>query len=387
MSYSIPYTREFERYASAARAAGAGRLVDDVITLQRDMPRNGNKRRRVNITDQTSYQQWRKYIIRSGRKKNAMIPILRSNLVRIDYGFKALTTFNSRGMMAMMMNRSDVSSGGEYSWSMPIYTVALNAVVQGARSVNGEVGQVFNPSVFRGYVRTGDGSWSSNTQFGTLASGSVSDKLTYSSDHLEDVGAMGPSGYLKWTDAKLNLWGAKFKQTVFYIDICRAIEPESNPYRFAPNTLLPPIVGQHLDEIMRPLTVNPIATANNLAPSPWKVLKRIKVELDPTQSTEGDPDPHCKTIDLFNRWGRIVDFKDATYSPSPIQQYNSSFVNPNVGVRDTTTSTVNMWPDDDKLLFLVIRCNCFSSTEAAEFNNAVNPSFDINFRSSWAKLN
>lgn len=378
---NFPYRRQFEQFV-------ASNLMDSMNGMRSGL--NARKRQRVSIQDNTSYQQWKKYSIRSGRKRRGTMPILRSNLVRMDYTFKGLSdSFDGRGLFAMMHNRSDVPDAGtgEYSYTQPLYTLALNSCRQAALTLTGSVGQVFAPAPMRSYIRTGDGPWIHSGVLGVNPPGSFDGSLQCSSDEGSNSGAMGPSGFLNWTDVKLNLWGARLRQTVFYIDICRAIDPEANPYRYSPNTVLPPALGQHLDEIMRPLTVNPLATANNLTKSPWKVLKRIKVELDPILTTEGDTNGHCKTIDIFNRWGRIVDFKDSVYSPSSVSDDNSKYVNPLVGVRDDATSVVNMWPADDKLLFLVIRSTCFSRTINESFNADIHASFDLSFRSSWTKLN
>lgn len=384
MSYtSFPYQRQFDRFA-AANLGQPSVIIDNMMGIATG--RNMRKRQRVSIHDQTSYQQWRKYKIRSGRKRNALLPILRSNMYRIDYTFKVLKEFTGYG--ALPMERKESTSGV----SAPLYTLALNAVGQVRRDASGFVTSSFAPSPMRSYERVANGNWTSYVVMGNRPDGVPDSKLHDPSTNLEANGGMGPSGFLKWTSVKFNFWGARKKQTVFYVDICRAIDGVGNPYHFqpsltsTPDSFFPPDIGQHLDEMMRPLTVNPIATANNQVPSPWKVLKRIKVELDPVLTTEGDPDGHCKTVELFNRWGRTVRFDESIDDVSTLDT-NANYGNPIVGTRDDNTSITRVYPADDKLLFLVIRCNCFSKTAAgASFDPDINPSFDINFRSSWSKI-
>lgn len=383
MSYtSFPYQRQFDRFA-AANLGEPSVILDTMMGMRTG--RNSRKRQRVSVQDNTSYQQWKKYKIRDGRRRNALMPILRSNLYRVDYVFKRLKDFTGYGALPMQF---DERTSGV---SAPLYTLALNAVSQVRRDASGVPTGLFSASPMRTYERSSSGSWTSYLVHGHRPDGVPDTKLYDPSTNLEDNGGMGPAGFLKWTSVKFNFWGARKKQTTFYVDICRAFDSSDNPYRYiqstasTPDSFFPASIGQHLDEMMRPLTVNPISTANNQVPSPWKVLKRIKVELDPVLTTEGDPDGHCKTVELFNRWGRTVRFDDAIDDNSTFDT-NANYGAPSVGTRDDNTSVVQFLPAFDKMLFLVIRCNCFSKTSAAAFDPDINPSFDINFRSSWSKI-
>ena len=348
-----------------------------------------NKRARTTvIQDPSSYQQHERININGGRKKRSIMPIIRSNLVRMDYTFKGLKDFSERGFY--WMRQKPVASEVGAALYMPCYMLALNACNQEALSQGNSSEFVNFARPFRVFARSDGSQWESRGVDGHDESGSPSPFLEVATDDMRDVdssfGAMGPRGYLNWTLVKLNLWGAKNKQTVFYIDICSVIDPDANPFRYAVGTWYPTEFSQHMDEMMRPLTVNPISTANNMTRSPWRVLKRIKVSIDAISTTEGDQDPHCKTLKLFNRWGRMVDFKSSIHEPGFIAN-NDTFTNPVAGVKDNATSVTRFLPEDDKLLFLVIRSTCYSKTAVeAEESNTVNPSFDLSFRSSWTKM-
>lgn len=341
-----------------------------------------NKRQRT-ITDQTSYQQWKRYDIRGGKKRPRTMPLLKANIVRLDYTFKFLKSFVGNG--ALWMDNYQLPTGPIIQ---PLYTLLLNGCNQ--RTISSGTGVYTQP--LRRYVRQSDGYWTSETINGQAPDGSLSTYLFPAGTNLGNVlgssiGVMGPKGYLNWTSVKLNLWGAKFKQVIYYIDIVAVDNPSGNPYRYSPNTALPEDLNQHLDEIMRPLTVNPLADANNLVPSPWRVIKRIKVEFDPIVTTEGDQDPHCKTLNIFNRWGRTIDFNDSTTSVLPADDDNVNYVNVAKGITDGTVGVIDHIPSDDQMLFMVIRSSNFVvRADPAEVTNGLTPSFDIKFRSSWSKL-
>jgi len=288
---NFPYKRQFDQFIAA-------NLRDSISANMMGMrtARNTRKRQRVSIQDATSYQQWKKYKIRDGRWRNALIPALKANLYRQDYTFKLLKSFDTRGAIL-----ADHSLTAEGHINMPLYTLALNGVKQARFDQNGSViSPVLSAQPLRKYQRQANGTWTSYAMSGFLTDGTAALGLEDPSTHLEDAGSMGPSGFLKWTSVKFNFWGARKKQTVFYVDIVRSTEQHGCPYAYGSGAVLPNALGQHLDEIMRPLTVNPIASANNLVASPWKVLKRIKVELDPVLTTEGDIDGHVKTVEVFH---------------------------------------------------------------------------------------
>lgn len=374
---NFPYQRQFDQFI----AANLRDSVDNMMGIRTG--RNFRKRQRLSnsIQDNTSYQQWKKYKIRDGRWRNALIPSLKSNLYRQDYTFKRLKVFQGRGDVVMEQTQLV-----DNHCSMPIYTLALNGVKQVRVDDSGTVSSVSVAKPFRNYVRQSDGTWKSYIVNGQQQDGVSGSGLEDPSTRLEDSGAMGPSGFLKWTSVKFNLWGARKRQTIFYVDIVRATEQHGCPYAYGHGSVLPAELGQHLDEIMRPLTVNPIAAANNLVRSPWKVLKRIKVELDPVLSTEGDPDGHVKTVELFNRWGRTVRF-DRAIDDSDSLVTNQQFEIPAAGIRDDVKNVIHTFPEATSLLFVVIRCNQFvKSAIGTQFDPDIHASFDISFRSSWSKI-
>lgn len=364
-----------DMFSAAAAAAGAAQTA--------------NKRARTTvIEDPSSYQQHERININGGRKKRSVMRIVRSNLIRMDYTFKGLKDFAGRGFY-WMRQRPTLAAVGSPIYQ-PVYMCAMNACNQEALSTGNSVEYPNRVAPLREFLRGDSGGWESKTVLGHDESGVPSSYLEVATDNMRDVdsviGAMGPRGYLNWTVVKLNLWGAKWKQTTFYIDICTVIDPDCNPFRYTPGTVYPTPFCQHMDEMMRPLTINPISTANNLTRSPWRVLKRVKVSIDPISNTEGDQDPHCKTLKLFNRWGRNVDFKSFVYEPGAFDD-NDNYVNPIVGVKDNATSVYSIFPQDDKLLFLVIRSTCYSRTTSDVIeSNTINPSFDLSFRSSWTKM-
>lgn len=361
-------------FSAASAAAGAAQTA--------------NKRARTTvIQDPSSYQQHEQIFINGGLKKRSLTDVLRSNIIRLDYTFKGLRDFNGYGNY--WMHQYPVSSADESPMKMPCYFFAMNGCNQEGLTMGNSTDITQYTRPMRMAVR-GNSAWYSDTIDGQAPDATNSSVLWPTTDSVNNVdsvvGAMGPRGYLNWTLFKINLWGCRYKQTTFYIDICSVSDADGNPFRYAPGSLFPTTLSQHLDEMMRPLTVNPISTANNLTPSPWRVLKRVKVSIDPISTTEGDQDPHCKTLNLFNRWGRAVDFKSFIYEPGP-NTTNVEFANVREGVKDVSTSVTHHLPEDDKMLFLVIRCNVYHRhVFGAGPTNDLSPSFDVSFRSSWNKL-
>ena len=342
--------------------------------------------RRTFIPDTSVFQQYRRYKLKYGRRKSGpafVKSVVKANTARLDYIFRGINPNGFGGNGHYWMARRTFAAE---QTQMPVYFLAANFVNQALLQQDGEATSMVSSQPFRLGTRGDDGSWYTWTIPGQNHSGENFESLRAVSDSMDAQGdGIGPRGYLNWTSLKLTLWGSKTKSTVFYVDLVRPLDHDADPFNYAAGAAMPRVFNQHMDEVMRPLTVHPLARANNISKSPWRVLKRLKVEFDPTISAEMDPDPHCKTVEIFNRWGSVVNFKATTFSPYIGDDDGSVFERPNNGVTERLTSVLRTQPADDlRTLFYVIRAETYTSND--DVSNMVNPSFDLSFRSSWSKL-
>jgi len=332
------------------------------------------KRKRVAVGDPSDYQQRSYFVDKTGRNKYTLAKVVRSNVTRLDYWFKAIKTFDDHGQNPMN-KLQDAAANLNY---VPCYMFSPFHVNQSLATAN----------PFRRLQQTlTNGNFSSGLITGFGYTGSASGSLQFADNGRgANVGPqfMGPAGLLKWTDFKFNLWGATNKSVRFKIDFIRARKADCNPFATAAGSEFNVSLQQEFDQYIRPKTVNPISTANDLHSSNWTIVKSYTFDFDPIVTSEGDPDPHVKIVKLFQRWDREIRFD---WSTGPIidpnaNNFNDVQRNDNEQIFDVT----NIRPESEKDIFMLITATNYQPYSATAFSNTTDGSFDISFRSSWARL-
>lgn len=336
--------------------------------------RAGQKRKRVTVQDPSDYQQRSYYVDKTGRNKYTIGKVVRSNVTRLDYWFKALKTFDDNGFNPM----NKLQDAAENLNFVPCYMFSPFHVNQSLATA----------LPFRRLQQTlTNGQFSSRIVTGFGFTGASSGSLQFA-DNGRGVNVgnqfMGTAGLLKWTDFRFNLWGAVNKSVRFKIDFIRATKADCNPFATSVGTDFNSSLQQEFDQYIRPKTVNPISTANDLHSSNWKIVKSYTFDFDPIVTSEGDPDPHVKVVKLFQRWDREVRFDWSTASTIDpnANNFNDVLRNDNEQIYDV----INTRPESEKDIFVLITATNYQPYSAVPFSNTTDGSFDISFRSSWARL-
>lgn len=337
-------------------------------------PQGRQKRRRTDyIPDPSSYQQISYHKSRTGRKKFSTRKLVVSNITRTDYWFKGLKVFDDNGFYWMT---KDAKSSAPIGYNQCCYIFAPFHVKQAStiarpfrRIISASANNSFRGDTIEGIDANG------------VASGDM--QVIETSSNVNQVN-IGPAGMLRWTEFKFNLWGAKNKSTRWYIDFVKPITEDCNPFSMASGAPFPQSLDSQFQEYLRPKTVNPISTANDMSPSGWKIIKRHVYDIDPVDLQEGDSDPHVKQVTLFNRWDRMLRFD---WTVSTTDEAGLSFNDPTKNITETTVGYSAVRPQDTRDVFVIICATNYVPFAAnAVSSNATDPSFDMAFRSSWARL-
>jgi len=367
--------QELRPVTEALRRSGyQGRLQRNLNLPASDTAMFGSSKRSRQSTveykaDPSGYQQISYSRYRDGKNRYSAAKIVRSNIRRQDYWFKGIKTFDDHGFYWM-----DKFLSGDLRYTSAFIFAPFHVA---------QVGNV--PKPMRRIGMNGDLFFSSEV-FGQLENGSLDSGLQGSTDFFggPSSDAIGPHGYLAWTDLKLNLWGAKLKSTRFALWIIKPMVENANPFEYALNVNFPEVLQEQFKEVLRPITVNPISTSNNMTDGQWKVIKKYVWDIDPVLTQEGDPDPHVRQVSVFNRWDRSIDFNWTTKSAytATAAEFNDPAQN-----RDETIFNVdNVRPEADKDVFFMLTATNYTPYAGEAGDNNVDPSFDFSFRSSWRKM-
>lgn len=187
--------------------------------------------------------------------------------------------------------------------------------------------------------------------------------------------------YLKWINIKLNLYGTKYNTTKYTIMLCqfkmRELCPDNstNLEGGADTVVRNEKRDNYYQSLMKPLTVNPIATTNNFYSKYVKVLRKQTVVLQDQSSDSLDTDPLSQVVSWFVRTNKVCNYKSlATNLPTLANAVDEADFSLNTGGQNSTRIHTRA------RLYLIVYCNNYGQDTAANPTTDYTPSFDANIR-------
>lgn len=270
-------------------------------TAQQLVRRNGLKRRRKFVGDPGGHTQWRQFRFSKRFGRLTQKKLNKLSMERIILSWRQLRSLTLQGQL--YMNHCLVGTDGI---QLPVYLVELNSCIN---TSNAGVLVNYHPVFLAARYGNSNATlpyYNWGKQGGQTPTGAISNE--WQKERM-NVAAFGSRSIFRWADIRLDLWGTRTQPTKydlclcqFHEDVCPVDGNNSDPnyVRF-------------WDGLMRPFTYNPnISQPGYGETGKMRVLARKTVMIDPTESTEGDPDPHVKSVKMFYRFDRQCrwDWKD-----------------------------------------------------------------------------
>lgn len=313
--------------------------------------RVGGGRMQIDARDPTRFQPVTYLKSRGGRKRSRIARvnrIIKSVTVPCRFRFQNQTGISvPNGAEWMTDTQAQLSStaGAEIHRTLPVCLFLLNGIIQGTP---GGTAPFFTNSSYPGFHLVKNKAVAERYKWlaiqGQQPNGAGA-TYTLQYENTDTASATNPSigrkSYWDWSRAKLTLYGKLYEQTRYTISIVKFLDDEYNPLysgngwtngtgagwpqdvRFSDN--LSARAAQFYGLMCHKLMNNPSSSAYNPISKRkvMKVLKSFSVTLDPVVTTEragGDTTtlvPHMRCLDIFNRWGRIVDYKNPAATDVP----------------------------------------------------------------------
>lgn len=127
-------------------------------------------------------------------------------------------------------------------------------------------------------------------------------------------------------------------------------------------------------------TANPIQNIPSSIKRPWRVLRSMAYDIQPTSTTEGDVNGHDVVQKWFWRCNRGVNYDWQGY----VNQDNSDATDLNIGDATTPDTNVTNWLQLGKRVFLVV--SAYAPNRKATFDATVHPSFEYSFEKKLSSL-
>lgn len=252
------------------------------------------------------YNQWQVTKIKTGRAISNSLKdslVLRGGVNRVIYYFKGLSgesdgtfTGNSGNYWLSHFGPGDLSVR-----TFPVYVFNLTNVYNDA----------LVPTPFYRLQQSGAGTFNFNWSImsGQTSSGGSSTSLLVQESPGTSISTTQPGArsFLDWVRIRLNVYGATSRPSRVKISIVQFFDDDMQPEKNA-------ITGtqkhnQFWQSRIKPLISNPIAGNNSVVRGAMKVLFCKVVDIDPTMTTESDPDPHMRTLDIFQRMNMLLNFQ------------------------------------------------------------------------------
>lgn len=372
-------------------------------------PRRYRARARVTkVRDFTSYKQLATVKTKRGRK----IPYASRN----DKIVKALTTplrFRFGTVQDINAATGTFWLSPEYitatstDWALPVYAVPLFNCNQGNTAD-------YTPTAGFGMYEL---CWSSNVgniglywravqgTHPTLGGPSLALKAVQPSDLASSI--LGRKGVLDWTRIKLCFWGKKTLPTNVRVRIVRPLleefAPEYTLNKSAGATGLLSTYSQPANEYwleqIKYLLNGHMGGYGKIDRKPrFKTLQQWNININPidaaAETATSDPRGHMKHLDIFNRWGRVIDYTEKVIAdPSWADIINVNRV-------PAASPGYTAYPTHlERQMYLIIESvetNGFTGTPAnanprptpaaGAANRDACTSFDISFESNFSKV-
>lgn len=267
-------------------------------------------RRNRMIGDAGGYNQWRQYKFTKRLGNITQQKINRLSMDRLVLYWRAMNALVGQGRLYM-----NHCSNADNSVSLPCYLVELNCVPN-MTSYSSTV--VANTCPVYSVKRAGSSNtsvplYSFPNQEGQTRDG-TSGGYNWMHERVTGFGAYGtaagPRTILQWADVRFDLWGCKTQPTKYDIMLCQFhndVTPDPNAQTNNINQC------RFWDQLLRPYCYNPnLHQVGFGMAKKMRVLWHKSVMIDPTETSESDPDPHVKSVKCFWRFNRRCkyDYRD-----------------------------------------------------------------------------
>lgn len=285
----------------------------------RSQSRPAKKRRIMN--DPTSYVQLRQSKHKYGRKLNQKfrdMKLVKSVSAPLRYHFGNVKDINSaEGSYWLSQQQYNATN-----YRLPVYLFNLFTLSQLANGVVDTDKQAYPAFELYRNIVNGVYSWGPVPGLSTVDGTTptyVKERIapTPSTDH-----TIGRKGMIDWSRVKVCIWGKKQNPTRVRVRLIRFTDEEFCPEftlnranGFTVTTTNIKKVNEYWENVMKYDLNGPQGSAPRSDKKRYvKVLKEFIVNMNPVDAAAevipGDPRAHMRHIDIFNRWGRVMDYTE-----------------------------------------------------------------------------
>lgn len=127
-------------------------------------------------------------------------------------------------------------------------------------------------------------------------------------------------------------------------------------------------------------TANPVQSIPTSSKNPWRVLRTMAYDIQPTSTTEGDANGHDVVQKWFWKCNKHVAYDEHGY----VNTDNSDATDLNIGDATTPDTNLTNWLGLGKRVYLIV--SAYSPNSSGAFNPAIHPSFEYNFEKKLSSL-
>lgn len=205
---------------------------------------------------------------------------------------------------------------------LPVYVMNLCSIRQGSASAY-PLWRLYQDNVTN---KLGFTSWNAKGRDGSAVADWQLEDLEGTSEN-----PLGRKSLLDWVRVRINLWGKKTAPSRVSIQLVQFSNEDLCPEArtvladtFTATANLERDGDQFWQATVKPLINNPCSSITRTSKHRMTVLKSWNVNIDPSLSTDNDPDPNSKFIDVFHRVGRVYDYSAAPASSQTATQLNDA---------------------------------------------------------------
>lgn len=222
----------------------------------------------------------------------------------------------------------------------------------------------------------------------TPISGLSDDGVTVTSNLNEEVTPISGTGaataivkphrksILDSVSIQMNCWGSTTKADKYTVALVRFTDDDIVPTHGSYASDLAAANSKRTDffqNMMKPLTFNPIATTGGLHSKCMKVIKSMSFTIQPNATTDGDTDPDVRVIKWFVKMNKLLNYVENATTLTTIADTNDQADY----ARQTEAEIKNQVKPKGRI-YLMIRCTNYG-VDGTE-SNVLTPSFDLSVR-------
>lgn len=333
-----------------------------------------NKRQRYQ--DTAGYNQWVRYGFSKKLARYTMRKQVRALTQTRDYIWRNLIKLAGNG--AMFMSNYYTGVGTARVIRRPIYLVDLTSTITQAGSGipvftldRRAIGA--NPS----YALT---PVSGYTPSGTLSS-------TWNALNVPAVQAVAEKALLHWSEIRLDLWGAQQRPCEYTLTLCQfddrlLPDGDNGSLNITDNEAI-----EWWDSLSGKLIQNPNLRKPppGIGPNMLKVIDRRMFMINPISTTEADQDPHCKTVRLFYRHNRLVNF--CWSNTSKFTYPDETDAAAEITFAANTPATMFTTAQPKARIYLMVTCANFRGTQSGSAESKIDTgSINMQVTTRWTDV-